>query len=356
MAHLTDFWLTDFMENNMRTIRLLLAASALILIGCNEVKFEAGRVATTSCTTPECQSGQDVGDGTQTLVLKNDTFNVPSNRAIDILFVIDNSGSMGPEQMAISTRLASFTNVIETSGLDWRIAITSTDVSGNYAGARGTLVSFNTAGLKVITKDTPNYAALFQAAVRLGENGSGNERGLEATYLSVGLNADNWIRPGAHFATVVVSDENENSDGSGQANAVARMLAQVETKLGPNKNFTFNSIIIKPDDMACFNTQDMQGNFRAYFGSYYANASTSTSGVIGSVCSTDYGNELRSIGDNVVSLVDTIQLSCEPYMGIVTVKDGAGAPLAFTLDKNRVKLNIAALPGSVVKLTYNCLK
>ncbi len=54
----------------------------------------------------------------------------PSNE-LDVLFVIDNSGSMGEEQLALSASIASFTDPLLEAGFSLRVAVTTTD-DGNY--------------------------------------------------------------------------------------------------------------------------------------------------------------------------------------------------------------------------------
>ena len=60
------------------------------------------------------------------------TVNVQINKDVDILFVIDNSGSMAEEQALLSKNFGSFINVLEAPDVDanYRIGITTTD-SGN---------------------------------------------------------------------------------------------------------------------------------------------------------------------------------------------------------------------------------
>ncbi len=60
------------------------------------------------------------------------------NRDVDILFVIDNSGSMAEEQALLSANFAAFINVLEAPDVraNYRIGITTTDVT--TAGCKGT--------------------------------------------------------------------------------------------------------------------------------------------------------------------------------------------------------------------------
>ena len=51
------------------------------------------------------------------------------NRDVDVLFVIDNSASMGEEQATLAANFAAFVGVLEQSHVraDYRIAVTTTD-------------------------------------------------------------------------------------------------------------------------------------------------------------------------------------------------------------------------------------
>src|SRR5688500_7280074 len=45
---------------------------------------------------------------------------------MDLLFVIDNSGSMGQEQANLIANFPMFIQVLDQSGLDYRVAVTTT--------------------------------------------------------------------------------------------------------------------------------------------------------------------------------------------------------------------------------------
>jgi hypothetical protein len=50
--------------------------------------------------------------------------------AIDIMFVVDNSGSMGTRQRQVAEAIETLVNQLDVAGMDWRIAVTTTD-NGN---------------------------------------------------------------------------------------------------------------------------------------------------------------------------------------------------------------------------------
>jgi hypothetical protein len=72
------------------------------------------------------ESGTDGGDG------PGDPIEI--NRDIDILFVIDNSGSMGEEQAILAANMGSFIEVLEAEDVEanYRIGITTTDMGNPW--------------------------------------------------------------------------------------------------------------------------------------------------------------------------------------------------------------------------------
>jgi hypothetical protein len=63
------------------------------------------------------------------------------NKKVDVLLVIDNSGSMGEEQANLAANFGPFIEKLELAGADYRIGITTTDLGGDNCstGAGGQL-------------------------------------------------------------------------------------------------------------------------------------------------------------------------------------------------------------------------
>ena len=57
-------------------------------------------------------------------------YRLDTNRAVDVLFVIDNSGSMGPHQLKLNLGAAALFEQLDAGELDYRIGFTTTD-NGN---------------------------------------------------------------------------------------------------------------------------------------------------------------------------------------------------------------------------------
>lgn len=132
--------------------------------------------------------------------------------AADILFVVDNSGSMGDDQDALATNFPRFVQALDGSGIEYHVGVTTTDLSTAQAGQLREVD-----GVRFVTPDTPDPVGTFSQMVRVGTNGSPVERGLGATWLALELNLNEpenrgFYRPDASLHTVVVSDEDDQTE------------------------------------------------------------------------------------------------------------------------------------------------
>jgi hypothetical protein len=165
---------------------------------------------------------------------------VQLNRDVDILFVVDNSGSMAEEQASLTANFPVFTNVLETieGGLpNVHIGVVSTDVgAGPFAisgcqgsGDNGALLVGDTTcrptGANYISDvsdgaggRTTNYpgtlAAAFSCNASLGITGCGFEMQLESMRRALnGSNGGNagFLRDSAYLAVIFITDEDDCS-------------------------------------------------------------------------------------------------------------------------------------------------
>jgi hypothetical protein len=140
---------------------------------------------------------------------------VPGPVKTDILFVIDDSGSMSEEQATLQAGLTAFIQALASSPIanDFQIGVTKTSVAdfdGTPRAPAGDLVG------PVLVAGSPSLVADFQAQVIVGTGGSGREQPFEAARLALvksepgGPNAG-FLRPGARLAIVFLSDEDDCS-------------------------------------------------------------------------------------------------------------------------------------------------
>jgi hypothetical protein len=173
---------------------------------------------------------------------------VPAKVQTDILFVVDDSGSMAAEQARLGTAFNTFITQLSSSPVvnDFQVAVTTTSVDwpicdvydGTGACTAWHMQTATSAGTPyaagalvaapghpaILQAGSATLVADFLANVAVGTSGSSKEQGLRAMRLALsdrvasGVNAG-FLRPGARLAVVIVSDEDDCSD-SGTAPAI----------------------------------------------------------------------------------------------------------------------------------------
>jgi hypothetical protein len=127
---------------------------------------------------------------------------------VDILWIIDNSGSMDPYQQAVIRNSASFIQQFSTnSKLHWKMGLVSTTLwEPPYLGFDA-----------VVDWQTPDVITKFNLAVgRLGTSGDGVAERTFDPVQKVLRNYPTWHRPGAYLIAISVTDELEQSNMSVQ--------------------------------------------------------------------------------------------------------------------------------------------
>ncbi len=189
-----------------------------------------------ACTSPVEQPGSTLPGRCQAEAPRIST------QKTDILFVIDNSGSMAEEQDAIARELPAFLSELRQGGgveQDFRVGVITTSVYLNalydvnqpptfepYNDQAGRLQPVpdelgNPTAKRYLEMGDPDLLAGFGRLVKRGTKGSGQETPFEAVRLAVtepltttpiaeGGNAG-FLREGARLLVVVVSDEEDCS-------------------------------------------------------------------------------------------------------------------------------------------------
>ncbi len=155
------------------------------------------------------------------VAIQTDTFAQDPQPKVDVLFVVDNSGSMDDKQTSLGTNFGNFIQFADSQRIDYHIAVTTTSVDPTDSSyENGSFVPMPGAASpnpRVITRKTPNAAQVFKDNVKVGTNGSGTEMLLEPGYLALSpplINTNNagFLRDEAYLAIVVVSDAEDQSN------------------------------------------------------------------------------------------------------------------------------------------------
>lgn len=159
------------------------------------------------------------GEGDITIIPSTDTFTQEGSEVVakmDILWVIDNSGSMADFQQALADNFNAFIADFATQNYDFKMAVITTDA---WADPFSSNVIYDsdfketTAGNRVLTADTPNLEAEFIELALQGTAGAGDERPFQSVREAL-EDPDNagFHREDAHLAIIIVSDEEDFSN------------------------------------------------------------------------------------------------------------------------------------------------
>lgn len=285
------------------------------------------------------------------------SISVKENKKVDILFVVDNSGSMQYEQKSMASRVKNFLDVVQ--GLDWQAAVTTTDPSHSTYGDGRLVAMKGLSGTYILNSnmDPAISKSVLSNTLQRSETGSGSEQGIYATYraiergvMSTGVNRS-FVRDGAQLAVVVISDEDESANGF--KNDPTNLINYIQNSFGGQKGFSFHSIIARPGDKACLNGEGATAGYRLQ------KMAQLTGGLVGDVCATDYAVQMQGVAEGVRATLKTLTLSCEPiedaFRKIHVLKDGQIYNGAYV--KTGVNLMFTEmLPAGNYEVVYTCLK
>lgn len=250
---------------------------------------------------------------------------------IDVLWVIDNSGSMATSQQNLTDNFSSFIDKFTGKGLDFQIAVTTTQ---SYLALPVWTPYYNTApmpsyfegqaqdwiakfrdgapgvhsGFFMITPQTPNINDVFRMNATQGVNGRGDERSLQSMRTSLESSRNQgFLRQGSYLAVILVTDEDDFShDGTQMYERYDRPLHTIDsyvqfldgiTGSSPDKRrYTVNTISVNTQE--CL---DSIYNGAQKIGLRVGQMADATGGVKGDLCG-DFARELGLISESIVKL------------------------------------------------------
>lgn len=277
---------------------------------------------------------------------------------VDILFVVDNSTSMAAEQKKMADRIGSFLSKL--NDVDWQLGITTTDVSNGKYGIKGSLLRIGHQGEYFIGSETSNPEALFRKHIQREESTScgfdcpsPTEQPLMATIMAASKHdSDNsgFFREGALLAVVVISDEDEKSSGPSSATKPSEVVAAVKNYLGSNKNVTGYGIVIQPWDRECFESQ--KENSLAHYGEFVQNFADLTGGLTGSICDSDYSENLDAIGKDTRNKLKSITLKYKPIAETLEVEFVPAHNTEWRIEGHALHFEVPPPNGTEIRLNY----
>ncbi len=290
------------------------------------------------------------------------------NQNVDLLFTIDNSGSMAEEQRYLSTAFPKLFDNIQD--LNWQIAITTTDVSNSREGNQGSLKAFSSTTVDKlhILKSTSTLSkeqneALFAANIKAGTSGSGSEQPIKAIFQSIDKSINNILKPNLEFfraesslQIIIITDEDESANtDSNNANV---LISKIKSTFGENKKFNIHTIAILPNDAECLRTA------RGTYGNKVTALADLTKGTKSSICLTNWDSTLANIGKKIRDSVKSVDLDCEIAdsnrdglldIEVIRSHDGVESEISFQyLKENKQIIFETDLDVGDYKVNYVC--
>lgn len=316
------------------------------------------------------------------------------NNKLDIMFVVDNSGSMLEEQVNLATNFNSFISDFVTKAYDFKISVISSEAwKSNYpsgggftntcnVGTNGSPVTVNCArfrdghgvgagthsGIFTIDTNTPNIVDVFNINVRTGTIGYGDERVFQSMMTALDYNAapnNTFLRDDSFLAVVMVSDEDDFSWDSSSYNpnynntelfTIPDVVDYLDTKTNSTvTNRRYNVSSIAPNGTSCMGAEGHHGTRQNAL-------ADATEGVKGSICSASFATTLNEIQTRISELSTQFYLTRIPIVSTIVVKvNSAVVPKndingwSYNSVANSIKFHGSAIPsqGSQIAVDFD---
>ena len=254
---------------------------------------------------------------------------------LDILWVVDDSGSMNRFQTSLSSNVGLFIQAFTATGADYHMAVITTTHS--MIGV-------------IIDNTTPNAETVIANEVIVGVRGAGNEYGLQKSQDA--LNDPNSAgRGGAFFrnnATLIVIYVSDEPDHSPSWTPFVTFF----NSLKPAGKFVPYAVIGDPPG-GCTN---LQGYGSAQYGSGYWDLVDYYGGSWYSICSTDWGVQLESMANQMSGRSSYELEERDPIVDTIVVSINGQVVTDWEYDVNTNSVRFPAghipEPGQVIGIDY----
>lgn len=245
---------------------------------------------------------------------------------LDILFVVDDSGSMTPHQANLSSNIFRFVSgFIKRQDIDYHIGVLTTSMErfnwGSAAPCCGELVGPSNA--KFVSPNTPNLAGILSTNLKVGTNGSGSEMifgplmaALSTSFIG-GVNAG-FYRPEAHLAIVLITDAEDQTPRVSPSDAWQFLRG---LKGRPERILSFGVIVPTIDTRGC---ERDDSSARPHRIEEFLRLSGQGLSNVFNLCDPLFGDNLVQMADQLVKSVgNIIYLSRAPILETVKVFYGS---------------------------------
>ena len=258
---------------------------------------------------------------------------------VDILWVMDNSGSMGDEQEDLAKNFDIFINNFIKKDIDFQMAITTTD--GRLRKSGKMIGDANLLNSDAAKENKNKFIDDFKQMIKVGVDGSGEEKGLQ-TSNDFFDNYRGWIRDDAYLVIVYISDEQDQSP-----DAVIDYVSQYQSLKSSVEKVRAYSIVTKSID------PDKKWES---LGTRYEEASLFTGGETADI-HQDFYTTLENFSFKILVLLDSFPLTGEPIDNKVEVTSNGNtlnSGWSYDSKARSISFDQNAIPneGSLIKAYY----
>lgn len=280
-------------------------------------------------------------------VLVTETFLQASNPKVDVLWVVDNTGSMAEEQAALAGSFDRFAEAADQAGLAYQLGVITTEMDGDRAGELQ-------GDPWIITPVLDDPGAAFASAVSVGTDGLGTEAGLAAMLTALSpalLDGPNrgFRRADAALHVIAVSDDDDDS-GAWLDDPVGEALDYLDQQSKATGLPAFLSAVVCTAEAGC--TCQTGG----VYGEAYLEVALASGGVSSDICQGDLGAVVATLGALSVTWLDTFELQARPAPDSVTVvvneQRADPGTWALSADPPAVVFDAPPPPEAVIEVTY----
>ncbi|MEX0798083.1 MAG: hypothetical protein WD025_01485, partial [Bacteriovoracaceae bacterium] len=303
-----------------------------------------GTVADDGSTTDDDSTSDD---GSSLQNVSEQFSQAASLSKVDILWVIDNSGSMSEEQDALAYNFDVFIRDFAEKSIDFQMAIITTDTRGkNFAEPYKDSLSSLTSDK--LAQDKDQFISDFSRLIRVGINGWGREKGIKASerFTNVIFNnghAPHYFRDDAYYVVVYVSDEEDQSEK--EPSAHLQQMQKWKTHKGLIKSYS----IVNISDPYSASGWHSPGYER------YAKMSELTGGKVKDI-NSDFHDTLKELGTEIAGLTDKYPLGSKPVdaSAIKVFVDSVEWSSGWSYSESSNTIHFSSVPpvGSTIQVDY----
>lgn len=286
------------------------------LMGCN-IDYEISTNETIVWSEPSVIIEDEI-------IISTDEFRLPARQAIDILFMVDHSGSMDDNKAQINRNIKQFFSTLKAFNIDYHVGITST--SNQIVDEAGIVYPY--ADIPYINDQVINPEIYFSMMMISSMLGGIAETAIDALYASLSINFDKnkeFYRNNTPLHVIVISDENDQSTYK-TANQLISLLKTYERD--NQTNVDVSSIITLASEVNCSDTYGINGTP----GYRYMYLTKVMDGQIINICDENWSNILTDLALYSIDLKYEYVLNNKPIVDTIIVNVMQGN-ITFTFEE-----------------------